>query len=87
MALGAARGGLGLTSDGLACLRSGFGGALDDLRAAARSASLVGGRADAIIAQVRDAVAAWPDFATQAGVAPGQAAAIAATHRLEIPVR
>src|SRR5699024_388560 len=33
VALGAARGGLGLTSDGLACLRSGFGGALDDLRA------------------------------------------------------
>ncbi len=65
--------------------RDGF--TLDDLRAAARSASLVAGRADAIIAQVRDAVAAWPRIATEAGVAAGQVAAIAATHRLQIPAR
>lgn len=58
-----------------------------DLREVARSASLVRGRADAILAQVRDAVAGWEDIAMRAEVAPDHIRGIAATHRLDLPAR
>jgi len=58
--------------------------AVADLVACARAASLRRGRAEAILAQVREAVARWPEHAAKAGVLPAQAAAIARTHRLAV---
>ena len=63
--------------------RDGF--TLRDLRDAGRTASLKRGRADAIHAQVRDAVATWRDVAADAGVSPREIAQIAGAHRLELP--
>jgi len=41
---------------------------MGDFRACGRSALLPRGRADALVGQVREAVARWPEFADQAGV-------------------
>ncbi len=46
--------------------RDGF--VMDDFKACARSASMKRGRAEAIVAEVRDTVANWRHFAAQAGV-------------------
>ena len=48
--------------------RDGF--TTDDFRACAKAASMKRGRAEAIVEEVRRAVAQWPAFAEQAGVAP-----------------
>ncbi len=55
---------------------------IDDLRAVARAASM--SRADTlhVVDEVRDAVAAWPGFAADAGVDDDRAEAIGRTHRL-----
>ena len=58
-----------------------------DLREVAATASLKRGRAEAILAEIREAVAAWPQLAAEAGVEEERAAAIAAAHRLELPLR
>lgn len=65
--------------------RDGFTAA--DLEAVARVASLPGRRAGAILAEVTEAVAAWPQIAAEAGVGEELAARIAATHRLRLPRR
>lgn len=57
---------------------------LDDLRAVAKTASMQRGRAEAIHAEVRDAVARWREFAEQAGVREEHVEQIAATQRLEL---
>lgn len=59
--------------------------AIVDLQACAASASLRRGLTADVLAQVRDAVAAWPEFAADAAVTERQATQIAATHRLELP--
>ncbi|MES9993304.1 MAG: type II toxin-antitoxin system HipA family toxin [Candidatus Thiodiazotropha sp.] len=46
--------------------RDGF--TMDDLKACAKSASMKRGRAEAIVAEVRDTMANWQHFAEQAGV-------------------
>ncbi len=42
----------------------------EDFKACASSASMKRGRAETIIAEVREAVAHWPDYANEAGVTP-----------------
>jgi serine/threonine-protein kinase HipA len=54
---------------------------LDDLRAVAETASMMRGRAEAILDEVVEAVARWPAFAAQAGVEEQRVEQIAATHR------
>jgi serine/threonine-protein kinase HipA len=56
----------------------------EDFRACARTASMKRGRAEAILAEVGDAVRRWPEFAAQAGADEARAEAIAATHRLAL---
>jgi serine/threonine-protein kinase HipA len=56
-----------------------------DLRRVAELAGLKRGRADAILAEVVDAVRAWPEIAAAQRVDPEMAERIAATHRLALP--
>lgn len=56
-----------------------------DVRAAARTAGLARGRAEAIFADVATAVARWPEFAEAVGVPGDVAARIRNVHRLEWP--
>lgn len=59
--------------------RDGFG--LEDFRACARNAGMKRGRADAIVGEIRDAVADWPGFAGQADIPKGTVRRIARAHR------
>ena len=61
--------------------RDGF--ILDDFKACAQSASMKRGRAETIIAEVRDVVARWRDYADEARVNPAQRDKIQAALRLE----
>ncbi|MFV8816769.1 type II toxin-antitoxin system HipA family toxin [Haliea sp. E17] len=56
---------------------------LEDFRACARAASMKRGRAEAILAEVCEAVARWPDYAARAGVPGEVSAGIRATLRVE----
>jgi serine/threonine-protein kinase HipA len=58
-----------------------------DFRACADTVAMSRRRALAILAEVRDAVTAWPALAAEAGVPQEQARAIATAHRLTIPDR
>ena len=60
--------------------RDGF--TMDDFRACARSAMMKRGRAEAIVEEVRAAVARWPDYAEQAQVADAWREQIQRDHRL-----
>ncbi|MEX2194492.1 MAG: type II toxin-antitoxin system HipA family toxin [Thermoleophilaceae bacterium] len=62
--------------------RDGF--VLDDFRACAEAASMKRGRAEAIVGEVRDAVARWPEFAGDAGVDDEQVERIGRAHRLRL---
>jgi serine/threonine-protein kinase HipA len=62
--------------------RDGF--TVEDLRACAQTASMKRGAAQRILAEVSDAVADWPRFATEAGVPADRVAAIANTQRLDL---
>jgi serine/threonine-protein kinase HipA len=57
---------------------------LEDLRAVASVASMKPTRVGAIVAEVRDAVGRWPEFADAAGVSEERAAEIGAVHRLAL---
>jgi serine/threonine-protein kinase HipA len=65
--------------------RDGF--TLADFRACAQSALMKRGRAEAIIEEVRAAVARWPDFAQQAQVRSDRRKQIQRSHRLQFPRR
>jgi serine/threonine-protein kinase HipA len=56
-----------------------------DLRAVARVAGLKQGRAEAILAEVSEAVRGWRGFAETAGVGEELASSIADSHRLALP--
>ena len=58
---------------------------ISDFEHVARAASMKGGRAQAILDEVRAAVAGWLDFAAQAMVDEEQARGIERAHRLEFP--
>ncbi|WP_027007689.1 type II toxin-antitoxin system HipA family toxin [Conexibacter woesei] len=62
--------------------RDGF--ALADLDAVASTAAMRRGRAAEIHAEVREAVAAWPEVAAEVGVPDAMSARIAQTHRLAL---
>lgn len=62
--------------------RDGF--TTDDFRACARAVSMQRGRADAILAEVTEAVSRWPRFAETAGVPREQSDRIAMAHRLDL---
>ncbi len=63
--------------------RDGF--TVADLRAVAGVAGLKRGRAEAILAEVRDVVAGWPGVAGEVGVDERLAEQIARSHRLTLP--
>lgn len=63
--------------------RDGF--SLQDFERCAESVSMKRGRAAAILSEVREAVANWPEHAVVAGVDEGDIERIGATHRLELP--
>jgi serine/threonine-protein kinase HipA len=63
--------------------REGF--SAEDFRACAQIASMKRGRAEAILAEVRDSVLRWRDFAAEAGVDDERAKQIEGTHLLELP--
>ena len=63
--------------------RDGF--TLADFRACARSALMKRGRAEAILEEVRAAVAKWPEHAEQAQVAGDWRKQIQRHHRLDLP--
>jgi serine/threonine-protein kinase HipA len=63
--------------------RDGF--TLEDFRACAKSALMKRGRAEAIVEEVRSAVARWPEYAEQAGVAEGWSVQIQGNLRLDLP--
>ena len=63
--------------------RDGF--TLADFRACAKSALMKRGRAEAIVEEVRAAVAKWPDYAEQAKVADKRVAQIKHNLRPDIP--
>ncbi len=65
--------------------RDGF--TVADLEAAGRVARLPRGRAKRLLGEVTGAVRDWPRHAEAAGVAAGQADAIAAAHRLDLSPR
>lgn len=65
--------------------RDGF--VLDDFHACAKSASLKRGRSGIILGEVTDAVARWPEFASEAGVPDDWHQEIGKTHRLTFPQR
>jgi serine/threonine-protein kinase HipA len=58
---------------------------LEDFERCAESVSMKRGRATAILGEVREAVANWPEHAAAAGVDEGDIERIGATHRLELP--
>jgi len=58
-----------------------------DLRAVAGVAGLKRGRAEAILAEVADVVAGWPQLAEDVGVDQQMAEQIARSHRLTLPAR
>ncbi|MGH8325300.1 MAG: type II toxin-antitoxin system HipA family toxin [Steroidobacteraceae bacterium] len=58
---------------------------LDDFRACATTAGLKRGRPEAILDEVRVAVARWPQYAEEAGVWPAQRKPIRSTFRLDFP--
>ncbi len=58
-----------------------------DFRACADNVGMSRRRAMAILSEVRDAVAAWPELGEGAGIPTPQIDAIAAAHRLTIPDR
>lgn len=58
---------------------------IDDFRAVGETASMKRGRADAIVAEVTEAVRQWSEFAEQAGVDGDRIEQIALAHRLDIP--
>lgn len=62
--------------------RDGFD--LDDIKACARVASLKRGRAQMLLAQVREVVQRWPEYANEAGVPVPQQRAIEQTLRLDL---
>jgi serine/threonine-protein kinase HipA len=62
--------------------RDGF--TIADLRAAGRSAGLRQGRADALLDEVRAAVARWPEFAAESAVAEDVAEKTRRTFRLDL---
>jgi serine/threonine-protein kinase HipA len=62
--------------------RDGFD--LDDIKACARVASLKRGRAQMLLAQVRDVVQRWPEYAGEAGVPVAQQQAIQQALRLDL---
>ena len=62
-----------------------LGATRDDLHAAGRAASLKRGRADAILAEVLEAVRDWARHAADAAVPETHTARIASTHRLDWP--
>jgi len=66
----------------LAGKRDGF--TIDDLKTVAETASMQRGRAETIAREVVEAVSRWREFASQAGVIPGQVDQIARTHRLDL---
>ena len=55
---------------------------LEDFKALARAMSLKPRRAQAVIGQVQEVVARWPDYADEAAVTPNHRDRIAQTHRL-----
>ncbi len=61
--------------------RDGF--TLDDFKACAQGASMKRGRAETIVAEVRDVVARWRDYADEARVNPVQRDRIQAALRVE----
>lgn len=63
--------------------RDGF--SVADLRDVARLAGLKRGRAETILAEVREAVADWPAVADEVGVGEQMAEQIAGSHRLTLP--
>ena len=63
--------------------RDGF--TLEDFRACAKSALMKRGRAEAIAAEVRAAVARWPEYAAMARVAEQWRVQIQANLRLDLP--
>ncbi len=63
--------------------REGF--TLEDFRACARVASMKRGRAEVILADVRESVRRWRSYAADAGVDDERAAQIESTHLLELP--
>ena len=63
--------------------RDGF--TLADFRACSKSALMKRGRAEAIVEEVRAAVARWPDYAEQAQVAKAWRKPIQRNHRLQLP--
>lgn len=58
---------------------------IDDFRAVGETTSMKRGRADAIVAEVTEAVRRWNEFAEQAGVEGDRIKQIALAHRLDIP--
>jgi serine/threonine-protein kinase HipA len=58
---------------------------LEDLRQVAKVASLKRGRAEDILAEVVNAVRAWPELAAESGLDEERIARIAAAHRTELP--
>jgi len=58
---------------------------LADFRACAKTALMMRGRAEAIVEEVRAAVAKWPDFAAQARVTDEWRQQIQQSHRREFP--
>ena len=63
--------------------RDGF--TVSDLRAVAAVAGLKRGRAEAILAEVSEVVAGWPEVAEELGVDERMAEQIAGSHRLTLP--
>ena len=63
--------------------REGF--SVEDFSACARVASMKRGRAQAILAEVRDSVRRWRTYAAEAGVDDERTEQIESTHLLELP--
>jgi serine/threonine-protein kinase HipA len=62
--------------------RDGF--TVDDFRACARAASMKRGRAEAILAEVREVVSHWPHYADEAGIPPETRDRVQRALRLEM---
>jgi len=58
---------------------------VDDLRAAARTAGLKRGRAEEILAEVTEAVEAWPELAAEVGLEDDRIERIRRAHRIGLP--